>query len=76
MELDGAVAVVTGAASGIGRSLARALALEAGSVVVVADIDGPGAEAVASGIAADAGPGGTTGFAAGIDVTDEAPSSP
>ena len=72
MELEGAVAVVTGAASGIGRSLARALALDAGSVVVVADIDGPGAEAVAAEIAADSGAGRPAGLAAGIDVTDEA----
>ena len=72
MELEGAVAVVTGAASGIGRSLARALALEAGSVVVVADIDGSGAETVAAEIATDAGPGRTSGSAAEIDVTDEA----
>lgn len=71
MQLEGAVAVVTGAASGIGRSLARALALEAGGVVVVADIDGPGAEAVAAEIATETGPDGTAGFAAGIDVTDE-----
>ncbi|MCY3642788.1 MAG: SDR family NAD(P)-dependent oxidoreductase [Acidimicrobiaceae bacterium] len=71
MQLEGAVAVVTGAASGIGRSLARALALEAGSVVVVADINGSGAETVAAEIAAEAGPGGTGGLAAGIDVTHE-----
>ena len=71
MELEGAVAVVTGAASGIGRSLARALALDGGSVVVVADLDSTGAEAVAAEIAADGGPSGTAGFAAGIDVTDE-----
>ena len=71
MELEGAVAVVTGAASGIGRSLARALALDAGAVVVVADIDSSLAATVAAEIAADAGPGGTAGFAAGIDVTDE-----
>ena len=71
MQLEGAVAVVTGAASGIGRSLARALALDAGSLVVVADIDGSGAEAVAAEIAAEAGPGGAGGLAAGIDVTDE-----
>lgn len=71
MQLEGAVAVVTGAASGIGRSLARALALEAGSVVVVADIDGPGAEAVAAEIAAEAGSDRAAGFAAGVDVTDE-----
>ena len=71
MQLDGVVAVVTGAASGIGRSLARALALDAGSVAVVADIDGSGAEAVAAEIATEAGPEGTAGLAAGIDVTDE-----
>ncbi len=71
MRLEGAVTVVTGAASGIGRSLARALALDAGAVVVVADIDAPGAEKVAADIATEAGAGATTGFAAGIDVTDE-----
>ena len=71
MQLEGVVAVVTGAASGIGRSLARALALEAGCVVVVADIDGARADGVAAEIAAEAGPHGTAGFAAGIDVTDE-----
>ena len=69
MELEGAVAVVTGAASGIGRALARALALDAGSVVVAADIDGPGAEAVAQEIAAGAP---VAGLGTGIDVTDEA----
>ena len=71
MQLEGVVAVVTGAASGIGRSLARALALEAGCVVVVADIDGASADGVAAEIAVEAGPYGTAGFAAGIDVTDE-----
>jgi NAD(P)-dependent dehydrogenase (short-subunit alcohol dehydrogenase family) len=45
----GRVAVVTGAASGIGRALALAFA-EAGSAVVIADIDGPEAEGVAAGI--------------------------
>ena len=71
MELEGAVAVVTGAASGIGRSLARALALDAGAVVVAADIDESGAEAVVEGIADGLGAGDRAGFAAGIDVTDE-----
>jgi NAD(P)-dependent dehydrogenase (short-subunit alcohol dehydrogenase family) len=45
----GKVAVVTGAASGIGRALAEAFA-GAGSAVVVADLDGAEAEAVAAGI--------------------------
>ena len=71
MELEGAVAVVTGAAGGIGRSLATALARDGGSVVVVADIDGSGADRVAAEIAAEAGAGGRVGFGAGIDVTDE-----
>jgi len=41
------VAIVTGAASGIGRATALELAGE-GAIVVVADIDVPGAEAVAA----------------------------
>ena len=50
----GRVAVVTGAASGIGRALAEEFAA-AGSAVVVADIDGAEAEVVASGIQATGG---------------------
>ena len=38
VKIDGSVALVTGAGSGIGRSIARALA-EAGASVVAADID-------------------------------------
>lgn len=62
--------MVTGAASGIGRALARALALDAGAVVVAVDIDAAGATEVASEIAA--GTADTAGFSVGIDVTDEA----
>ncbi|MCY4665947.1 MAG: SDR family NAD(P)-dependent oxidoreductase [Acidimicrobiaceae bacterium] len=72
MELEGAVAVVTGAASGIGRSLAQALALDAGAVVVAADIDGAGATAVATEIVDEVAVGNPVGFGAEIDVTDEA----
>jgi NAD(P)-dependent dehydrogenase (short-subunit alcohol dehydrogenase family) len=50
----GRVAVVTGAASGIGRALAEALAA-AGSAIVVADLDGAEADLVASGIRAAGG---------------------
>ena len=46
-ELEGKIAIVTGAASGIGRAGARLMA-EAGAEVVVADIDTRGGEGVAA----------------------------
>jgi NAD(P)-dependent dehydrogenase (short-subunit alcohol dehydrogenase family) len=46
MQIEGSVAVVTGAGSGIGRALAVALA-EAGARVMAGDIDESGAEATA-----------------------------
>ena len=46
-EFDGQVALITGAASGIGRASVRLFA-EAGAKVVVADIDPTGAEETAS----------------------------
>jgi NAD(P)-dependent dehydrogenase (short-subunit alcohol dehydrogenase family) len=48
MELHDRVALVTGGASGIGRALARRFVDEGARGVVVADLDGPGAEAVAA----------------------------
>lgn len=65
--INGKVALVTGAASGIGREIAFELS-RAGAAVAIADINLDGAEAVAREIA------GTGGRAAGVamDVTDEA----
>src|SRR5437016_13359952 len=63
----GRVAVVTGAASGIGRALAEAFAA-AGSAVVVADLDGAEAEVVASGTGAKGG----EAIAVTVDVSDAA----
>src|SRR6185312_15926435 len=60
MELFEKVVVVTGGASGIGRALARRFAAERARGVVVADLDGAGARAVADeigglGVACDVG---------------------
>src|SRR5438067_1048465 len=51
--LAGKVALVTGGASGIGAATALRLAAE-GAHVVVADLDGPGAEASAAALPGDA----------------------
>ncbi|HEY4145993.1 3-hydroxybutyrate dehydrogenase [Pinirhizobacter sp.] len=65
-ELDGKVALVTGAASGIGKAIAQAFH-HAGARVVIADLDRDGAEMVAGEI--DGGRGDAMGVA--MDVTDE-----
>jgi 3-hydroxybutyrate dehydrogenase len=67
MRLHGKVAIVTGAASGIGRAIAQRFALE-GANVVVADLDQARAEAVAAEITA-AAKGEALGLA--MDVTNE-----
>ena len=61
----GRVAVVTGAASGIGRAMAETFARE-GSAVVIADRDAEHAEAVAAGIR----DGGGDALAVTVDVSD------
>jgi NAD(P)-dependent dehydrogenase (short-subunit alcohol dehydrogenase family) len=50
MELQGAVVIVTGAASGIGRAMATRFAAEGAEAVVLADLDGPGAIAAAQAV--------------------------
>jgi NAD(P)-dependent dehydrogenase (short-subunit alcohol dehydrogenase family) len=61
------VAIVTGAASGIGRALAQELCAR-GAVVVAADINFPGVDALTAGISA----GGGKAFPAQVDVADAA----
>src|SRR4051794_15069818 len=65
IELRGAVGVVTGGASGIGRAIAAAL-LERGASVVVADVEAPALDRTVAELAA-------LGPVSGIvtDVTDE-----
>jgi pyridoxal 4-dehydrogenase len=62
--LDGRTAIVTGAAQGIGESIARLLASR-GAIVVVADTNEAGANEVASSLGGDS-------FALVTDVGDEA----
>jgi 3-hydroxybutyrate dehydrogenase len=67
MKLDNKVAIVTGAASGIGRAIAMRYAAE-GARVVVADLQQAAAQAVVDEI----GRGGGRAGAVAMDVTDEA----
>ena len=65
MRFENKVAIVTGAARGIGETYARRLAAE-GAAVVVADIDEDGATKVAASIAE----GGGTAIGVRVDVSD------
>jgi NAD(P)-dependent dehydrogenase (short-subunit alcohol dehydrogenase family) len=65
MQLEGKVAIVTGAGSGIGRAIAHGLAGE-GASIAIADIDGEKGEAVAHEIGAT----GAHAFGIAIDVSD------
>lgn len=66
-RIDGQVAIVTGAAAGIGRAIAETFA-EAGGAVVVSDLAADRAEQVAAGIRRSGG----RSLAVACDVTDEA----
>ncbi|GAA2658368.1 MULTISPECIES: SDR family NAD(P)-dependent oxidoreductase [Nonomuraea] len=68
--LEGKIAIVTGGASGIGRATALTFA-RAGARVVVADIDGPGAEATVEQIAAVAGDKAAVAVRADVSDSDD-----
>jgi NAD(P)-dependent dehydrogenase (short-subunit alcohol dehydrogenase family) len=68
MEISGKVAVITGGASGVGRSLCLGLASRGAAGVVVCDIDADGAASVAAEIEA----GGHRATAVPADVSREA----
>lgn len=65
LSLDGQVALITGAATGIGEGIAGLLA-DAGARIVILDIDQAGAEAVVASIRANGG----EASALRLDVTD------
>lgn len=66
-SLTGQCALVTGAASGIGRAVAQAFAL-AGAAVACADINLDGAQATAAGLMS----GGASAIVLGVDVSSRA----
>jgi 3-hydroxybutyrate dehydrogenase len=65
MQLDGKVAVITGAASGIGHAIAKRY-LEAGARVVIADLNAEGAAKAARELAGD-----KSAIGVGMDVSNE-----
>ena len=64
MRIKDAVVIVTGGASGIGGALVRRFASEGARHVAVVDLDGDGAEVVASEV-------GGTAFSVDVTFTDE-----
>src|SRR5665213_3280940 len=67
MQLEGKVAFVTGAASGIGKEIAQVFARE-GARIAIADMNKEAAEASAAELRA----GGRQAISVAVDVTDEA----
>jgi len=67
MQLSGKVALVTGAASGIGKAIAETYA-KAGAAVAICDLNQQGADAAAAAINAAGG----KAIGVAMDVTDEA----
>lgn len=53
MQMNDKLAVITGAAGGIGAAMARRFAAEGARTLVLADLDGPRVEAVATELASD-----------------------
>ena len=66
-QLDGKIAIITGAASGIGKAIAKRFATE-GAMVAIADLQLPAAEAAAAEIKRAGG----TAMGVAMDVSDEA----
>ena len=69
LEIEGALAVVTGGANGIGKGIVRAL-LERGATVVIADIEEPVLDATVAELGVEFGESAVSGVQ--TDVSDEA----